>query len=45
MIVDHAGGYVSIDHELRVKLLRENAKEKSLKLSKDKISEWMIVIG
>jgi hypothetical protein len=34
MIVDRAGGYVSMDHELQAKLLRENAKEKGLILLK-----------
>jgi hypothetical protein len=31
MIVDHAGGYVSTDHELQVKTLWENVKDESLR--------------
>jgi hypothetical protein len=45
MIVDRAGGYVSTDRELRAKLLRENTKEKGLRLSKAEVPEWRIVIG
>jgi hypothetical protein len=36
---------VSTGHELRDKLLWENAKEKGLILLKAKVPEWRIVIG
>jgi hypothetical protein len=45
MIVDCARGYVSTDRELREKLLRENMKEKGLRLSKAEVPEQRIVIG
>jgi hypothetical protein len=44
MIIDRSGGYVSTDHELQVKLLQENMKEKGLILPKDKVLEQRIVI-
>jgi hypothetical protein len=44
-IVDRVAGYVSTDHELRVKLLWENAKEKGLRLPKAEVPERRIVIG
>jgi hypothetical protein len=45
MIFDRVGGYVSTDRELQEKLLRENAKEKGLRLSKAEVSERRIDIG
>jgi hypothetical protein len=42
---DHAGGYVSTDRELWVKLLWENANEKGFKLPKAEVPEWKIVVG
>jgi hypothetical protein len=45
MIVDRAGGYVSTDRELQVKLLQENVKEKGLRLPKAEVPEQRIVIG
>jgi hypothetical protein len=45
MIIDRVGGYVSMDHELRAKLLRENVKEKGLRLSKIGVLERRIAIG
>jgi hypothetical protein len=45
MIVDHAGGYVSTDRELQVKLLQENVKDKGLIFSKDEVPKRRIVVG